>query len=281
MQLFELIQPERLTAVVDVGAAAIDAPPPYLPMLRYGLCTVAAFDPLTDPIATRCFPYAIGDGNDAELKICAAPGMTSLFEPDPKALALFPRMPLYGEVVKRSPVLTRRLDDVPEVAIVDFLTMDVQGSELAVLCGARKKLQTSVFVQCEVAFIPLYSGQPVFRDIDNEMNDLGFVFHTFCEDVGFGKRTIAPYRAEGSINQWQGADAVYVRDFGRLDRLDEEQLKHMALIAHYCYGSHDLAWRCIGELAARGVFRDERNRLGESDDRGQHRATAMPRYAGG
>ena len=38
--LFRLIGPERLTAVVDVGANPIDGDPPYLPMLRGGLCRV-------------------------------------------------------------------------------------------------------------------------------------------------------------------------------------------------------------------------------------------------
>jgi hypothetical protein len=35
--------------------------------------------------------------------------------------------------------------------------------------------------------------------------------------------------------------------------MNPEQLKHLALIAHHCYGSYDLAARCVHILAERGV----------------------------
>ena len=31
-------------------------------------------------------------------------------------------------------------------------------------------------------------------------------------------------------------------------------LKHLALVAHHCYGSYDLAANCINHLATRGVL---------------------------
>jgi hypothetical protein len=46
---------------------------------------------------------------------------------------------------------------------------------------------------------------------------------------------------------------VYVRDFNQPDKMSSEQLKHLALIAHHCYGSRDLAANCIHHLAARGA----------------------------
>ena len=35
--------------------------------------------------------------------------------------------------------------------------------------------------------------------------------------------------------------------------MGSEQLKHLALIAHHCYGSFDLAVNCIHHLAGRGA----------------------------
>ena len=43
------------------------------------------------------------------------------------------------------------------------------------------------------------------------------------------------------MNQLLEADVVYVRDFTFPDKMSSEQLKHLALIAHHCYGSYDLA----------------------------------------
>jgi hypothetical protein len=38
---------------------------------------------------------------------------------------------------------------------------------------------------------------------------------------------------------------VYVRDFSRAENLSVQQWKHLAMVAHHCYGSVDLALRAI------------------------------------
>ncbi len=69
--LFGMLQPKRLTAVVDIGANPIDGDPPYKEMLAAGLCTVIGFEPQADALAAlnrrrtpreRYLPYAVGDG---------------------------------------------------------------------------------------------------------------------------------------------------------------------------------------------------------------------------
>jgi hypothetical protein len=44
-----------------------------------------------------------------------------------------------------------------------------------------------------------------------------------------------------------------VRDFSKAENLTAEQWKHLALIAHHCYGSYDLALRAIVVLTDLGV----------------------------
>ena len=61
-----------------------------------------------------------------------------------------------------------------------------------------------------------------------------------------------PYQG---LNQLLEADVVYVRDFSRADVLTDEQLKHLALIAHHCYRSFDLALRCVLILEQRGCLK--------------------------
>ena len=39
-----------------------------------------------------------------------------------------------------------------------------------------------------------------------------------------------------------------------IDPPTDEQLKHLALIAHHCYGSFDLATRCVLLLEQRGTL---------------------------
>jgi hypothetical protein len=55
-----------------------------------------------------------------------------------------------------------------------------------------------------------------------------------------------------ALNQLLEADMVYVRDLRTIKAWTDEQLKHLALIAHHCYGSFDLTLFCLLELESRG-----------------------------
>ncbi len=256
--LRNLLTPQRLTDVVDVGANPIDGQPPYTSMLAAGLCRVTGFEPQHEALIQlqksqgpgECYlPYAVGDGDSHTLNICFGSGMTSLLEPDPSALSLFELLQPFGEVLRRIPLQTHRLDDIAEIQHVDFLKIDVQGAELAVFEGGRAKLTEAVAIQTEVSFVPLYEGQPCFGDIDLELRGQGFLPHCF---VDIKRWPIAPVRSPSqALSQILEADIVYVRDFRRPDSMSDEQLKQLALIAHHCYRSVDLALRCVMLLEQR------------------------------
>jgi FkbM family methyltransferase len=260
--LARLLRPERLTAVVDIGANPIDGEPPYTPLLTRGLCTIVGFEPQAaalDVLKRRqglretYLPDVVGDGSPQTLHVCELPGMTSLLKPDPRTLALFPLFSQFGRVVATEATATRRLDDVSEVAVLDFLKIDVQGSELAVFRSGRQKLSQAVAVHTEVSFVPLYENQPTFGDVDRELREQGFLPHALSE---LKRWVIEPMRVNNNprhgLNQLLEADLVYVRDFRRPEAFSAEQLKHLALIAHHCYRSFDLALYCLLELERRG-----------------------------
>lgn len=259
-ELTDFLKPERLTSVVDVGANPIDGDPPYKGLLQRRLCRLIGFDPFPDVLnplnASKSdletyLPYAVGDGGSHTLKLCRGIGFASLLQPDPAALMHFPRFSELGQVVREIPLETRRLDDIAEIDALDFLKIDIQGSELSVISHGRARLAKAVAVQIEVSFIPLYVDQPVFGDIDLALRGLGFVPHMFA---AINKKMIAPMLGPtpaAAMNQMVEADAVYVRDFIKADRMDSEQLKHLAVIAHHCYGSFDLVVNCVHHLERR------------------------------
>ncbi|MFJ3231204.1 FkbM family methyltransferase [Streptomyces sp. NPDC086787] len=262
--LRDLLQPVRPTHVVDVGANPIDGDPPYKGMLEAGLCRVTGFEPQPEALAElqrrkgpneTYLPHALGDGDTHTLRVAVASGMTSLFRPDPNRLALFNGFGEWGRVLEEIPVPTRRLDEVEEVGAFDLLKIDIQGAELMVFQGAGQKLAEAVAVHTEVSFVPLYEDQPVFGDVDQELRSRGFIPHTFAATKHW---PIAPVVFGGDFRRAQHqlleADVVYVRDFGHLESMTDEQLKHMSLIAHHVYGSNDLAHRCLAELVQRDVI---------------------------
>lgn len=261
--LIDALNLRRLISIVDIGANPIDGTPPYKPLLDMGIGRVTGFEPQVEALGRLVaaqgpnetyLPYAVGDGAEHTLYQCYTSGMTSLLEPDPAALALFNALPRWGEVIKTQLIATRRLDEIEEVDAVDYLKIDVQGSELSVFKGGRGKLRSAVAIHTEVSFVTLYREQPVFGEIDLSLRSLGFLPHAFA---AIKRLAIAPTLINNNIysglNQLLEADVVYVRDFRDAAQLSDDQLKTLAAIAQCCYGSYDLAIRCLLVLAKRGA----------------------------
>lgn len=248
--------------IVDIGANPIDGTPPYASLLESGRAEVVGFEPNPDALARleaaksqyeTYLPYAIGDGSSHTLRMCAAPGMTSLLEPNRAVLELFHGFPNWGRVIGTTEVDTKRLDDIPMTHGVDLLKLDIQGGELMALRNATDRLAGAVVVHTEVEFLELYEGQPLFGDVDSFLRQHGFVLHRFYPATV--SRTLQPMIVNNDIyagmSQLVWSDAVFVRDFTKLDRMSDAQLMKAAMILHDCYMSYDLVMRFLLELDRR------------------------------
>lgn len=237
--------------VVDIGANPIDGTPSYLPLLQAGYAQVVGFEPQPEALAElnrkkgpneTYLPMAVGDGKKHTIHFCASSGMTSLFQPNLKVLGLLHGFPEWSRVMKTEEVMTHRLDDVPEAAGFDLLKIDVQGAELMVMQNAVASLKDALFIQTEVEFMPFYIDQPLFSDVDQFLRQYGFVLHRFERLIS---RAIKPLVVNNDIyaglSQLFWTDALYIRDFTRLELLTSDQLLRLALILNDCYNSIDLA----------------------------------------
>ena len=161
--------------VVDIGASPIDGAPPYAALLRAGHADVIGFEPNASEL-TRLnrmkgphetyLPHVIGDGAPHTLYTCHAPGMTSLLPPGTCGAQLVPRLSRLGPGVSTEWVDTVRLDDVPETAGAEMIKLDIQGAELMALSHGKSRLREALLIQCEVEFLPLYIGQPLFSEVE-------------------------------------------------------------------------------------------------------------------
>jgi FkbM family methyltransferase len=242
-------QAVRIKGVV-VGANPIDGTPPYRDLLLAGDADVVGFEPNREALAKlnaakgpneTYLRYAVGDGGRHTLHYCAAPGMTSLYKPNLSVLGLFHGFANWARVVATEEIDTVRLDDIAETENVDLLKLDIQGAELMVLRNAQARLEHALVIQTEVEFIAMYEGQPLFAELDLFLRARGFMFHRFFPVVS---RVIQPLIVDNDIyaglSQSVWADAIFIRDFTRLDVLSDDQLLRMAAIMQDCYRSYDL-----------------------------------------
>lgn len=251
----------RRIKIVDIGANPIDGTPPYASLLRAGHADVVGFEPNPEALARLgamrgpnevYLPHAVADGQRHTLNFCQAPGMTSLLEPNPEILSLFHGFPDWGKVLATEPVDTVRLDDIEATRGVELLKLDIQGAELMALRHGQDRLREVLVVQTEVEFLPLYVDQPLFSDIDLFLRPFGLMFHRFYPTVS---RVVRPLLVDNNIfaglSQIVWADAVFIRDITRLDRLADEQLLGIATILHDCYASIDIALHLLTEYDRR------------------------------
>ena len=251
--------------ICDVGAM-VEGVDRYTPLVAQGVANVNGFEPDPRQFArlqaakrprSRYFPVFVGAGGPGTFHVARYPGCSSLYKADPQVIDLFSAIGVSVggnfTVASTSPVQTTRLDDVEGLPPIDFLKLDVQGAELDVLKGATRALENVLVIESEIEFVPLYQDQPLFGDIQVFLRERGFLFHKFLDIAG---RSFRPFNGPGNnpfaaISQALWADAIFVRDFSRLDRFTDEQLLKSAAILMEAYHSHDLVHHLLREYDRR------------------------------
>lgn len=236
------------------------------PLRRLNLCeSIIGFEPCVEECdklnqlnrnsgdskcTVRFLPHALGDGSTGEFRLCSAPMTSSMLEPNIPLLRRFVQLEEVTTVVRRSEMQTKRLDDLltDMGGRVDFLKLDVQGYELAVLRGGETTLRDVLIVHTEVEFVEMYEKQPLFAEVDQFLRRAGFVFHRFAsvhgrpmKPIHFIQNPLQP------ISQQLWADAVYVRDLWELQNFSLNELLRTALILHEIYHSYDAAHHVLAK----------------------------------
>jgi FkbM family methyltransferase len=226
--------PEPAT-VVDVGCRW-GAESFWLKLPNIG---VIGFDPdevecrrlteLAGGAPVRYVPVALGaEAGPARLHLTEQPACSSLYPPDAGLIATRPSLSVITPVGETG-IHLQRLDDwcaAEGVERVDYLKIDTQGSELGVLQGAGRILESVRVVEAEVEFNPIYEGQPLFGDVDAYLRKRGFVLWRlsqlahYCLPNGLSDfptneihyyDVTHPVQVTGTGGQLYWANAFYVR----------------------------------------------------------------------
>ena len=184
--LFGAILSKYPVTLVDIGAGGGIEPPwnlldKNLEVIGFEPDT-AAFDALTGrdsriAIEQKYMNTALNNENsEIDFHITRRRGHSSVFEPDKDVVGRF-SFPERYDVLETRKIVVKRLDEaLQDAGIVDadFIKLDTQGSELAILQGGERTLSRCFGAEVEVEFLPLYKSQPLFSELETCLRDYGF-----------------------------------------------------------------------------------------------------------
>ena len=227
--------------IVDVGAQMQKTKDHvYAGLLDLVPCRIVGFEPLDERRRER--EEAEGGATLSMRPDFIGDGRTHVFhinEPDVTSSLLPLNTEVTGQLTQWSSLKTVRqvaadtvtLDAaIDEAERVDLLQLDIQGFEYAALAGAPAVLARTLVVHCEVEFLELYRGQPLFAEIDLLLRKAGFRFLDFHNPSRYAFNADA---RRPSADQLAWADAIYFKDRDLVS--DPADLLVQALIATALY----------------------------------------------
>jgi FkbM family methyltransferase len=175
--------------------------------------------------------YALSNYNGtSELYIYSGPGAGSLIEPNEERLQEIickddiTQKSFYdarfSRCKKKYDIKTVTLDDYASstgINYIDFLKIDVEGSEYEVIEGAKEILSSVGVIKVETYFIPMRKGQKMFSHLDLILRDYDFDLVRYEIDptqIGYKERMYPIYYQPAGYEDRYGqplcCDAVYV-----------------------------------------------------------------------
>lgn len=181
-------------------------------------CLAIGFDPDREECERLARHYAAtGQVMLVPLALAAESGVATLYRTkNPGGYSLLPtvtdvveRHPSLdgGRLVGTSAVEVTTLDDWcagEGIHRIDVIKLDTQGTELDVLRGAERALDTVRAVEVEVEFNQLYEGVPLFGEVDRFLRQRGFFLWRF--------RDMAHYAQAGAPLDWWSEELFFYDD---------------------------------------------------------------------
>lgn len=176
--------------------------------------------------SSRIIPAAVGgiDGRST-LFIPPTPESASLLRHNSEMVAWF-GVANQHSIDREVTVETRTLDALAAEALLppaDYVKIDVEGAEGAIIEGGKAFLRDTLAMRIEVAFLEQRIGQPLAWEIGAKLHDQGFLVidmialqrwrHRFAPAHPYRSRSAHPW-SQGVLAQ---GDLICVRDFRRVD----------------------------------------------------------------
>ena len=196
--------------ICDIGSSPCEQNPFIDDLTEKANCKIIGFEPnpeefnkLKETSNNKYYDFAIGDGKIHDLKICAAPGLSSLLEPNIEYLKHFHKFEEWAKIIK----------------------LDVQGFESEIIKNGSNKIKNSLVVQVETSPIPLYHNEKPFSYVCAQLEELGFNLHMFNR---IHTKSFKPMLIQNNIfrgiNHLFQLECVFIKSMSNINKLDIDNL---------------------------------------------------------
>lgn len=210
LRLLNFLEKRHIETVIDVGASSGD----FVEIVKNAKpnANIYAFEPISDifdilkarfGLCKQIYLYNSAVGNvdgDIDFYQNKFTHSSSILRIGEKHIGEFP---FTKDFIKKK-VVIQRLDTIShEFNLVKpiLIKIDVQGYEREVISGAEKLFALADYLIIEVSFCELYEDQPLFNNLNEQLNSLGFIFSGVLHQL---------YSSDSSsILQ---ADALYIKN---------------------------------------------------------------------
>jgi FkbM family methyltransferase len=194
----------------------------------------------------KVLPYFIGKNEGpVYFNIFNSPGHSSIFRPSKAYIEKFdPSFGIRSTVQVNSMPLDKALEN-EKVNEVNFLKLDTQGSELAILKSSEDFVKNILLIEAEVEIFEIYEGQPLIGEFLAYMNKLGF-------EVLYINRVFQSRRGYEGLSRGQVVFCDFLfakREDHALNATAHQLSKHLILLC--AYGHLDMAhylWNASSEV---------------------------------
>ena len=195
----------------------------------------------------------VGDGKSHTFYQCNPQSGSGIFPPDED---LWAEIGFPHAVVKSFPVDTKTLDDLlPTDEKFDLIKMDIQGAEKMTLEASPVTVKNALVIQAEVDFIPLFKDTPLFAEVIQFFDEIGFKLFTFG---GLGLLSVGDLKRHphGGTSMFK-SDYYYSRHlayalcvFIKKEYECVEDAERAARTMHCCYHAYDVAYSLLKEYGS-------------------------------
>lgn len=166
------------------------------------------------------FPLTVlGDGSEMELALAVEAERSTTLpftnEEDKPAL------------VSTTTVTSHRLDDIDGLEYIDWLILDGQHDNLAILENGKQKLADALLIEVAVSFLPDHAEQVGYDSITTYLKEQGYRLLSFSQ-----LHTVN--MTEKDIEQ-QTANAVFIPDNDKMALLNNNQKNKLSFLLHTVY----------------------------------------------